>query len=57
MLKTKQFMPVADTFMLNYYLKYARAYMLSELKHSVMLKNADYAPKYAGIMGLCLAAG
>ena len=28
--------------------------MFSELKHSVMLKKADYAPKYAGIMGLCL---
>ena len=29
-------------------------HVLSELKHSVMLKKADYAKKYAGIMGLCL---
>ena len=32
----QQFMPVADTFMLEH--------MLSELKHSVMLKKADYGP-------------
>ena len=32
-------------------------HMLSELKHSVMLKKADYASKYAGIMGLCLTKG
>ena len=29
-------------------------HMLFELKHSVLLKEADYAPKYAGIMGLSL---